>query len=242
MLLYTNQQNNSLNSINSKVILINNTIVYFLRKLGFVSRLASGLFKKTLGQGELAGRMNLVPVRCQEAADNAFKIEKQHETSEFALANSFLEENYCSAQTRWFDSVTPSWRHCPPPPFGKPAQSEASKQRLENLGVGIKTHGTQQYRKKASSGCLFQFFFMFMPSFSMLVKALKSLWQQTSVPPTPEAARQDALHLPSWATHVMGAFSIKWEQCHSKTQVSHCSRPLQILLLLNLMAQFQFSM
>lgn len=57
---YIHQENNSLNSINSKVILINKTVGFHLRKLGFVCRLASGLFKKTIGQRELAGLILLL--------------------------------------------------------------------------------------------------------------------------------------------------------------------------------------
>jgi len=35
-----------------------------------------------------------------EAADNAFKMEKQNQTSEFALTNSFLEEATCQTTNK----------------------------------------------------------------------------------------------------------------------------------------------
>ena len=45
-------------------------------------------------------KLHLVPVRCQEAADNAFKMEKQSQTSEFALTNSFFEEATCQTTSK----------------------------------------------------------------------------------------------------------------------------------------------
>ena len=45
-------------------------------------------------------KLHFVPVCQMEAADNAFKMESQNQTSEFGLTMSFLEEATCQTTTK----------------------------------------------------------------------------------------------------------------------------------------------